>query len=106
MIGTVKSLILQTYQKWNAHDTSTLGAAIAYYTVLSLAPLLVIAVSIAGLAFHKDAVQQYILGQATVVLGSAGAEAVRAMLSSGAGSPKQGVVAALVGGVVLIFGAS
>ena len=52
-----RSLLFTTYHEWDKHDAQTHGAALSYFTVLSLAPLLVIAVSIAGLAFRKQAAQ-------------------------------------------------
>ena len=100
-----KALLVRTYQEWNGHDAPTLGAALAYYSVLSLAPLLVVAVAIAGVAFRKEAVQNQILAQVTSLMGSSGAEAIRAMLTS-AQSPKAGVIAASISIVVLLFGAS
>lgn len=105
MVRYTKELIQRTYQEWNKHDAQTLGAALAYYTVLSLAPLLVVAVGIAGLLFRKEEVQTRILDQATALMGREGAEAFRAMLSH-AQSPTAGVIASVIGIVVLLFGAS
>ncbi len=99
------SLISRTYTEWDRNDAPTLGAALSYYTVLSLAPLLVIAVAIAALAFGKQAVQEAILDQVTGLVGSTGAEAIRTMLAN-AQSPKAGVFASLMGFGVLLFGAS
>ena len=56
-MSPVKKLLSQSFEQWSNHNSSSLGAALAYYAVLSLAPLLTIAVAIAGLAFRKDALR-------------------------------------------------
>jgi len=104
-LRNITSLLSQTYKKWQEHDSATLGAGLAYYAVLSLAPLLVIAVAIAGIAFSKETVQNDIIGQVTVLMGRDGAEAFRAMLKS-AQSPKAGVIASVTSIILLLFGAS
>lgn len=105
MVGYIKDLIRRTYEEWSKHDAPTLGAALAYYTVLSMAPLLVVAVAITGLIFRKEDVQSRILEQATALVGSDGAEAFRAMLMH-AKSPTAGLIASIVGVILLLFGAS
>jgi membrane protein len=100
----MRSLLVATYEEWSKHDAQTQGAALSYFTVLSLAPLLVIAVSIAGLFFGKQLVQGQILGQMQALV-PAGADAVRTMLLH-AQSPKAGILATIVGFVVLAFSAS
>jgi len=100
----IRSLLSATYQEWSQHDAQTQGAALSYFTVLSLAPLLMIAVSIAGLAFGKQVVQAQIVQQMKALVG-AGADAIQTMLTH-AQSPKAGVIATIVGFVVLLFGAS
>ena len=104
-IQEIKSLLSQTYKKWREHDSGTLGAGLAHYTVLSLAPLLVIAVAIAGVAFGRETVQNDIIRQVTVLMGQDGAEAFRAMLKS-AQSPKTGAVASVTSIILVLFGAS
>lgn len=99
------SLLSRTFSKWSEHDAQTLGAALSYYTVLSLAPLLVIAISIAGLVFGHKAAQGEIVTQVTSVIGSSAAQAIQDMLAH-AKSPKAGVIATIVGFVVLFFSAS
>lgn len=99
------SLFKRTFAEWNKHDASTLGASLSYYTVLSLAPLLVIAVSIAGIFFGKKAVQGEVVNQVTQLVGSTGAEAIRTMLAH-AQSPGTGIIASIIGFIVLLFGAS
>ncbi|MCU1338287.1 MAG: putative ribonuclease [Bryobacterales bacterium] len=101
----IRSLLSQTYSEWNAHDAPTYGAALSYYTMLSLAPLLVIAVAIGGLAFGKESAQRAILDQIGGLAGQPGAEVIKTMLAN-AQSPKAGLIASAIGFVVLLFGAS
>ncbi|HEY1242071.1 MAG TPA: YihY/virulence factor BrkB family protein [Bryobacteraceae bacterium] len=100
----IRSLLSTTYAEWDKHDAQTQGAALSYYTVLSLAPLLVVAVSIAGLLFRKQAVQDAIISQMKAVV-PAGADAIRTMLTH-AQSPGAGIVASIIGFAVLLWGAS
>ena len=60
---TVWVLIKRAAIKWSADDCLTLGAALAYYTVFSLAPILVIAIAVAGALFGQEAAQGEIVGQ-------------------------------------------
>lgn len=82
-----------------------LGAAISYYTLFSLAPLLVIALAIAGLFFGAEASQGRLTGTLEGLLGPQGAEAVEGMIER-ANRPGTGLVAALLGVLALLFGAS
>ncbi len=104
-LRAVGSILSRTYSAWSRHDAQTLGAALSYYTVLSLAPLLVIAVSIAGLVFDYKAAQGEIINQVTALAGPAGADTVRTVLQN-ARSPKAGLAATVVGFIVLFFSAS
>jgi len=82
-----------------------MGAALAYYTIFSLAPLLVIAIAIAGLAFGVQAAQGEITGQIQGLIGREGAKAVQAMIQS-AYKPAHGAIASMVGVLALLLGAS
>ena len=101
----ITGLSKQTYQDWSAHRSQTMGASLAYFTVLSLAPLLVIAVAIAGLAFGKKAVEGLIVYQISDLVGAAGAQAIQTILAN-AKSPSQGIVATALGFLTLLVGAS
>ena len=89
---------------WNEDFASSMGAALAYYTVFSIAPLLVIVGAIAAIAFGHDAAQQEILGQAREMLGAQGASVLEAMLKK-AQRPLDGTIASALSVVALIFGA-
>ncbi len=82
-----------------------LGAALAYYTVFSLAPLLVIVIAIAGVFFGRAAVQGHIARQFRDLVGDEGARAVQAMIVN-ADRPGAGLVAGIVGVVMLLVGAT
>jgi membrane protein len=89
---------------WLRHHDARLGAALAYYSVSSLGPLLLIVVSVAGLFFGGDAVRNALTGQFRSLLGETGSQAVEAMLK-GAGSTTGGTIAGLVGVVLLLVAA-
>jgi membrane protein len=94
---------------WNAFyddDCMTLGAAMAYYTVLSLAPLLLTVVSLAGLVFGREAIQNQIAGQISGLIGPSAAELVQSILKSQARNPSGGIVGTVVGILTILFGAS
>ena len=83
----------------------SMGAAIAYYTVFSLAPLLVIVIAVAGALFGREAVQGMIVTQLGGLIGREGAVFVQALVRN-ASDTEQGLVAGLVSMVVLVIGAT
>lgn len=87
---------------WIAHKDARAGAALAYYSVFSLGPVMVIAIAIAGVAFGSEAAAGQVESQLRDVLGDAAAQAVNAMLVS-AKAPKQGLFATIIGTTVLLF---
>ena len=66
--------------QWFVHRSARLGAALAYYSVFSMGPLLLIVISIAGLFFGADAVRENLTTQFRSLLGETGSKAVEAML--------------------------
>jgi len=82
-----------------------MGAALSYYTVFSLAPLLIIVIAVAGVVFGQEVVQGEIFAQLQGLLGDEGAAAVQDMLKS-ANGPKSGMLATVVGVGLLVFGAT
>src|SRR5260370_34231863 len=97
-------LLKDTAASWSDHKASRLGAALAYYSIFSLGPLIVIAVAIAGLTFGQEAVRGEVSAQLRDLLGSAGAQAVNAMLV-GASKPMEGALATVLGLGALLFAA-
>jgi membrane protein len=100
------SLLKQTASEWMEDDAPSLGAALAYYTVFSLAPLMTIAIAIAGFFFGKEAAQGQIFDELRVLLGEEGGKAVEEMVQSASAQPTAGIVATIISVVMLIFGAS
>ena len=91
--------------KWNDDDCLTLGAALAYYTVFSFAPVLVVVIAVAGALLGRDAAQGEIVGQIRNLVGDEGARAIQALVQS-ASRQGAGRSAAMVGLVVLLFGST
>lgn len=67
--GPLIPLLKETFSEWSKHKSTRLAAAIAYYTVFSIAPLLVIVIAIAGLVFGHEAAQGHIMGQMQSLVG-------------------------------------
>lgn len=99
------AIVRKAGDEWIADHASRLSAALAFYTILSVAPLFVIAVAVAGAVFGRDAATGALTDQLRGLLGDAGAEVARTAVEH-ADRPKAGTVAALVGLVTLLFGAS
>jgi membrane protein len=89
---------------WSRHRDARQGAALAYYSVFSIGPVIVIAIAVAGLAFGREAVNGEVAASIKGMLGDTGANAVQAMLAD-AGRPRQGRLATLLGFVALMFAA-
>jgi membrane protein len=98
-------LLKRTVQEWSEDKASRLAAALSYYTIFSLAPLLVIVISIAGLVFGEETAQQELVGQIEGLVGEQGASAIQEMIA-GASQTEDSIFAAVVGFVILLFGAA
>jgi membrane protein len=101
----IKALLSESFAEWNRHKGPRLGAALAFYTLLSLTPLLLIAVGIAGLVFGREAAQLQIVWQVQDLVGPAGAQAIKALLE-GTRNTTHGILATVLGLLTLLFGAS
>ena len=98
-------LAVQSVKSWSNDYAPSMGAAISYYTVFSLAPLLVIVIAIAGAAFGREAVQGLISDQLSGLMGPRGAEMVEGLVAS-ASDTDRGLVAGLISFFVLLVGAT
>jgi membrane protein len=98
-------LARQSVTAWIDDYAPSMGAAISYYTVFSIAPLLIIVIAVAGLVWGRDAVQGEIVAQLTGLIGQDGAVGVQALIES-ANKPAKGLVATLVSVAVLLVGAT
>lgn len=90
---------------WVDDYAQSMGAALAYYTMLSIAPFLLIVISLAGMIFGVEAARGEIAAQLQGLMGREGAEAVQKLLES-ASKPAEGVAAAVAGLVLLLVGAT
>lgn len=98
-------LLKETFSEWNEDKAPRLAAALAYYTAFSIAPLLIIVVSIAGIIFGDDAVQGHIQLQIQDLVGRQAAGAIQEMLVN-FHHPDTGIIATLIGLVTLLLGAA
>ncbi|MBZ0306291.1 MAG: YihY/virulence factor BrkB family protein, partial [Anaerolineae bacterium] len=100
-----KALFKETYQQWKADKASRLAAALSYYTIFSIAPLLIIVIAVAGMVFGQDAAEGKIVEQTEDMVGRDGAEVIQTMLES-SNSMSSNVLATVIGIVTLIIGAT
>jgi membrane protein len=98
-------LFRQALWAWWEDNALRLGASLAYYTLFAIAPVLLVAIAIAGFVFGPEAVRGEIVGQMQGLVGRDGAEAVQALLE-GASRRQSGVLATIVGSVTFIFAAT
>ena len=98
-------LLKGAFKSWTEDKASRLGAALAYYTIFSIGPLLVVIIAIAGFVFGQSASQGQIVGSIKSVVGDDGARMIQAMVKS-ASNPTAGIIATVIGGVTLLLGAA
>src|SRR4029453_10332550 len=103
--GALWSLAKESAAAWMDDFAPSMGAAIAYYTAFSIAPLLIIVIAIAGLFFGREAASGYLYTQLDGLLGDQGAKAIHGMVES-ASNTGEGVMATVVGVVLLAVGAT
>src|SRR6187549_2661516 len=89
-------MLKEAFADWKDDKAPRLGAALSYYTIFSLAPLLLIAISIAGLAFGREAAEGRIVHEIGGVLGETGGEAVQAAVEA-SHKPTEGALATIAG---------
>jgi YihY family inner membrane protein len=104
-IGREWQIFLAAANAWMDDYAPSMGAALSYYALFSLAPLLVLIIAIAGMVFGQDAAQGAIIAQFQGIMGKEGATALQGLLKA-AREPSTGVVASIVGGVLLLVGAT
>lgn len=104
-LGALGVVLRRAIAGWWNDNVPHLGAALSYYTLFSLAPILIVAMSIAGLAFGDEAVRGEIVGQIDGLVGHDGAVAVQAMLE-GASKPSSSIPATIIGVITFFLGAT
>ncbi len=99
-------LLKDTVQEWNEDNVPMLAAALAYYTVFSLAPLLLIAIAIAGAFLGEEAARGEVVAQFQGIVGRPAADAISALIDNANKPNSGGTIATIVSIAVLLFGAS
>lgn len=98
-------IAISAAKEWTAHRAASKGAALALYTLFSLAPMLVLVVTIAGFFFGEDTVRDLLLQQMTGLMGEQGGDAVRTILA-GAQQENAGLLAGLISGALVLVSAT
>jgi membrane protein len=104
-VTQIWDLIRKSVRAWVDDYAPSMGAALAYYTLFSIAPLLIIAIAVAGLVFGQEAARGEIVAQIQGLIGRDGAIAVQGLLKS-ANGPAQDVFATVVSIIALVIGAT
>lgn len=99
------ALCKQAVQSWSDDYAPSMGAALSYYSVFSMAPLLLIVISVAGLVFGEEAARGELFGQLAGLMGADAARTLETLLAS-VNKPAQGIVSTLIGLGVLLIGAT
>lgn len=105
LLKTLAALLRQAGAAWLGDNAPRLGGALAFYTLFSLAPVLIVAVSVAGLVFGQQAAQGEIARQFQGLMGAQGATAIETIIQ-GANRPALGVLATTLGLLTMLIGAS
>lgn len=98
------AILRESVSDWWADDAPRLAAALSYYALFSLTPLLVIVISVAGLVYGREAVQGDLVGQIAGLVGRDGARAIEDLIAT-ANHPTESVIATIVGLIFLLLGA-
>jgi membrane protein len=101
----IRSIFGASFREWSKHNAPRLGAALAFYALLSLAPLALVLVSVVSMVLGHQAAERDIIAQVQALVGTQGAGAVQALLE-GSRSTTQGIIATAFGVLTLLFGAS
>src|SRR5437879_13708500 len=99
-----RTVVKEAATNRSSHKDARQGADLAYYSVFSLGPIIIIAIAVAGLLFGQDAVTSQVMSSIRGMLGDTGAKAVEAMLA-GASRPAGGILATILGIGALLFAA-
>ncbi len=97
-------LLKDTFNEWNEHKAPRLGAALAYYTLFSIAPLLIVVIAMAGLVFGQRAAEGQLVGEIRGLVGDEGAKLIQSMIEN-ARQPASSIAATLIGLATLLLGA-
>lgn len=101
----LKIVLVGSLASWVEHRAASKGAALAFYTLFSMTPILVLVIAVAGYIFGAEAAQGEIVAQVQGLVGPNGAQAIEALLAA-ARDPASGLVATLVASALLLLGAT
>ncbi|CDH44820.1 YihY/virulence factor BrkB family protein [Candidatus Contendibacter odensensis] len=97
------TLLKETVHAWNDDKAEYMAAALSYYTVFALAPLLIVAIAVAGFVFGREAAQGHLISEIRDIVGAEGAVLIQQVLANSS-KPAQGIGATVVGLATLLFG--
>jgi membrane protein len=108
--GTMKrkslwQFLRTVFTQWMGDEPFLLASSLSYYTLFSIAPLLVIAIAVAGFVFDREAAQNQIVETIGGMIGPESAEAIQGMIENASNKPRTGIISTLVGAVTLLIGA-
>jgi membrane protein len=98
------TMLKELAREYWANRPMELAAALSYYTLLSLAPLVLMTVAVAGLVFERSTVERRIVTEMGLLIGSEGSDVVQTVLRHA--SDRQGTLSVVIGTVVLLLGAT
>lgn len=104
-LRVVKSIVVDSFSSFVSDEPFRLAGALAYFTLLSMAPLLLIVIAIAGFFFGEGAVQSELLAQIRNLVGQKGAEAVATVIDNADGLERS-AESLVIGGALMLFGAT
>ena len=104
-VSVIWDVLVETYNKWSTDNGARLAAALAFYTLFSLAPLLIVAMAVAGAFLGREAVRGELMSQMAGLVGRDGAAAIEDLIAH-ATTAGESLVASIIGFLVLLFGAS
>ncbi len=104
-LQAIWKLFQETFQEWSEDKASRLAAALAYYTIFSIAPLLIIVIAIAGAVYGEEAARGEIVRQIQGLVGASGAEFIQTAIQN-ANKPQTGMMASIISVGVLLLGAT
>lgn len=105
-LNTIWLLAKNTIKEWQEDKALRLGAALSYYTIFSLTPLLIIVIAVAGLFFGNDVARDRIMAELNGLLGNQGGSAIGEMLKHQQQQPSKNIIATIIGFITLLLGAT
>lgn len=105
MLNEHWSTLKQAFRAWNDHEAPRFSAALSFYSLVSLAPLVILVIAIVSLAIGHSAAKDQIISEVRALIGADGAKAVQVVIEHSK-EPATGGFASIIGVITLLFGAS